>query len=85
MSGQRDCKATARPAAEVSADPRNSLDENQTHRLVIGQGKDVGEGLRGGSIALRLLHVQDGHSGQPLDSIVHTHTQHIVSGLDGDY
>lgn len=70
-SGGGFCRAEKqRPAA---------LDENQTHSLVIGQGRGMGEGHRGGSIPHSLLHRQDSNSGQRYTSGLATH---IVFGMD---
>lgn len=65
---------------EVSVKPKKkhpaALDENQTHSLVIGQGREVGEGLGGGSIPHSLLHRQDSNSVRQYTSglAAHTHT-----------
>lgn len=59
MSGQRDCKAASGGGFCRIKKRLTALDENQTHSLVIGQWRVVGDGRRGGSIPHSLFHCQD--------------------------
>ncbi len=59
-----DCEASSEGFCRSKEQRLAALDANQTHGLVIGHGREVREGRRGGSIPYSLLHCQDSNSGQ---------------------
>lgn len=74
---QGDCEASGGGFCQTKKRRLVALGENQTHSLVIGHGREAGEGRSGGSIPHSLLHRQDFNSGRQYTSgfAAHTHTE----------
>lgn len=74
---QGDCEASGGGFCQTKKRRLVALGENQTHSLVIGHGREAGEGRSRGSIPHSLLHGQDFNSGRQYTSglAAHTHTE----------